>query len=274
MSKILSFGDRVNDGIYQVHSRFEKVVNLISRDSFISIVTFDIGGGPLNIVFDDLNLEDIKALSIDHNLLTIDGYGFSLDPKRCYKSSIDVYDKADKTKLFANLEPFQENLIELSPPKSLAVLLDGNRESQFMSSYDKELLKRFKLGIGRFFNGDYLEGLVSFSGLGYGLTPSGDDFIAGAMTGFNLIQKIMGKSLTELTKMIYRKTNSENPIVNAMLECARDGYLIHSYKKLVQALVYESKSEIRQSANKLMQIGHTSGADWGVGLYMTLKEAA
>jgi hypothetical protein len=274
MSKLISYGDRLKAGKYQVHSRFAKVVNLISEDSLIALVAQEIGEGPLNIVFDGLNLEDVKTLSIGQVYFMLNENKFPFKPDRCYQSGIEIDGAIDHCAFQTNLDCFGECLIEMSPPKSLAVLLDNKREAEFVSSFDKNMLDQFNQGVKRLFNGDCLEGVSMLSGLGYGLTPSGDDFIAGVLTALNMIQLINKNDLLLKIEQIYEAAEGSNAIANAMLWCAKNGCLNHTQKQLVHAIHYGDRPHIQERVFGLMQIGETSGADWGVGLYMTLKNAA
>ena len=274
MIELLSFGDKLDIGKYQVHSRFEKVINLVSGESLVSIVKEEIGRGPLNIILGNLDLTEVKALTISHDFLEINRSKIELNPARRYCSRLNLSEKPGAWNRYANLTYFKECLVEYSPAKSLAVILDPKREREFTSSVEKEMLDLFKNSLGCSFGHYSLNNVAQLKGCGFGLTPSGDDLIAGAITGFHVIQRLENKDLWEKINYLYNAAKGTNMIVNAMLRCAHDGYLIETYHRLLDAVFYRDRAAIREQTKRLIQIGETSGADWGVGLYMALKSAA
>ena len=52
--KILSIGDEVREGTYRLHSCFQRAVNFTDGRRLVTLVTPDIGAGPVNIVVGDL----------------------------------------------------------------------------------------------------------------------------------------------------------------------------------------------------------------------------
>ena len=51
---LISIGDRVEEGLYRFHSRFNRAVNFTQGDHLVSVVAEEIGDGPRNIVMRDL----------------------------------------------------------------------------------------------------------------------------------------------------------------------------------------------------------------------------
>lgn len=107
--------------------------------------------------------------------------------------------------------------------------------------------------------------LLKWIGYGLGLTPSGDDFLVGILFA-NTIYPILGqKFLGELEKIVkeekYTTDISTHYFISAFEGCYNDA-LIDMY----QALITVDKKLVRESIDKVLQFGHTSGRDMMAGI--------
>ena len=270
MIKLLSFGDHLEKGIYNVHSRFDKVINFYSGSSFIFIVGSSIGGGPINIVVDNVNLIEIENLIVaeDHFLLNDEKIFF--EPSMKYDSGIKVTN-FDENKFKSNLVLFEKALIGNSSDKSLTFLLDESRKKNFKSSYEIEFARRFDVAVECFTSSNYLEGIKLIKGVGFGLTPSGDDFISGFLIALNVIQKLEKVDYSNLIVHIYEAAKGENLFTNAFLLAAKNGFLFKKFKNLIHSILYSGQNEILENTRTLISFGETSGADQSVGFLFGIK---
>ena len=62
---LLSIGDEVREGTYKLHSRFDRAVNFTDGRRLVTLVTPDIGAGPVNIVVRDLTPAQAALLDRD-----------------------------------------------------------------------------------------------------------------------------------------------------------------------------------------------------------------
>jgi len=100
----------------------------------------------------------------------------------------------------------------------------------------------------------------ALAGLGPGLTPSGDDFLIGAMYGlWSSLPTPKAKALTEAicTSSIGRT----NRVSAAWLAAAAKGQAIEAWHDLVDALRAEDEELVTRVCRQLINLGHTSGAD-------------
>jgi len=104
-----------------------------------------------------------------------------------------------------------------------------------------------------------------------GLTPSGDDFIAGLLIGLNLLQQLRGHDYQQIADEVFRTAKAGNIFSNSFLDLARRGLLFGRMKDLVLALMHETEEMVRTSAGQLMAIGESSGADLGTGFLLTVR---
>jgi hypothetical protein len=270
MIRLKSYGDKLTSGVYRLHSRFERAANFVCGDSLVCCVDESIGPGPFNVVLAGTPVDTVQSLMIDTKSLLINGKQFDFEPSRRYRSSIKLSANIDKERLADNIRYFGDCLKRLSNPYSLAFLLDSRRENKFFSAFGIEFICRCKAGVEYFFTGDFIKGVERLRGLGFGLTPSGDDFLAGAMAALNLSQSIFRKDNSGKIAQIYQAARGENPLVNAFLECAKDGYLAWRFNDLIEAILYDVQPWVYLKTQDLLEMGETSGADWGTGFYMTM----
>lgn len=262
--EIKSFGDKIVPGVYQVHSTFDKVINFTSGENFISLVTSEIASGPANIVVNDIDLSTISTLKISQSSLLINENKLKLSPDLLYSSSIKI-DSFDPRRFFYSLDMFEELVCENARQKSLAFLLDDKRTLHFTSSFEKEVIIRFKKTIKALNENKIIEAINYIKGVGLGLTPSGDDFIAGLMIGLNLQSKLFKTTYKPVLKEIYTNAKSKNLISNHFLKMAEEGRVDLNFKNLINSLLSNNYLDVYEATLKVLKCGETSGADLAVG---------
>ncbi|MBI5245336.1 MAG: DUF2877 domain-containing protein [Elusimicrobia bacterium] len=178
----------------------------------------------------------------------------------------------DRPGLAGRLRVFENAILEYASPKSLAFLLDPNRDARFGSAFEQGFVLRLRSGTTRLLAGDCGRGAAEIRGLGFGLTPSGDDFLAGFLLGLNAAQASFGTDLSEDIRAIYTAARTENPFSRAFLSCAAQGRYSEQAKRLVLALLEGAEDDIRPVAARLLAMGASSGADLGVGLLLSLRK--
>ncbi len=98
-------------------------------------------------------------------------------------------------------------------------------------------------------------------GRGPGLTPSGDDALAGAL--------LVGHGLrrgTRLAAAVRSRLGATTAVSAALLEAAADGYAARSVVTLVDAVLSGDASGVRAALPAVLDIGHTSGRDLVTGV--------
>lgn len=270
MIKLISFGDSLEKGTYKVHSRFSEVVNFYSGSSFIFIVSNSIGGGPFNIVVDNISFKEVENLIVAEDYFLLNDEKVFFETSKKYDSEIKVTD-FDENKFKSNLNSFEKALINNSSGKSLIFLLDESRKKYFKSSYEIEFVRRFDSAAEYFTSSNYLEGIKLIKGVGFGLTPSGDDFISGFLIALNCLHKIYMVDYSDLIDHIYKAVKGENLFTNAFLLAAKNGSLFEKFKNLVHSILYSGQNEILEKTRTLISLGETSGADQGVGFLFGIK---
>ncbi len=114
--------------------------------------------------------------------------------------------------------------------------------------------------------------LVHLLGLGPGLTPSGDDLLAGIMIAWHQIgarraSRHVGKLLLEACAARTRTT----PISQAHLMAAAKGYGAAPLHCLLNAVAANSQAELADALDAAAKIGHSSGLDAIAGMVLALN---
>jgi len=308
---LVSIGDQVKPGLYRLHSRFHRAVNFERAGRLVSVVDETIGPGPLNIVLGPIGALPIHVaadvsrrtliaaeiaptdvggytrlmnhappeisghteqltLRITACTVMFGGLRYRFTARHRYNSTLELI-AVDPNRFRRNLSALSDALIEGAPPKSLAFLLDSTRRKNFRRGFERAFAEQIGCAVNQVFNGKLLAGIRQLRGCGFGLTPAGDDFIAGLLLGLHLLQRLRSQNLQPRMDAICRAARGGNLFSNTFLDLARRGLLFGRMKNLLVALTSGSRSSVRRTAEALFAVGETSGADLATGLFMTLR---
>jgi hypothetical protein len=189
---------------------------------------------------------------------------------RAYHSGIKL-EPWDPETFGENLTIFTEQLVMHAPRKSLAFLLDGGCSAHFRDGFERAFTKHASDCVAEIFTGNLLGGIGRLKGCGFGLTPSGDDFITGLLFGLIVLERAYGWDFSRTRERVYEAARSKNLLSDTFLDLARDGRVCQQTKRLLAALLHADPGEIRRSTAELCHLGQTSGADFATGFLMTLR---
>ena len=286
--KILNVGDRVEAGPYRLHSRFRCVSNYLLEAGrprpalrregaappaayLLCLVNSSVGSGPINMVLDGAPPE-ADALTMESDALLIEHHRYALG--RRYDSSLPT--SPINPDMLAVLG---EHLPAKAHPKSLAFLLDPSRTSNFRAGFEQNLVRQIQEGAAKLFSADPAQGVRLLRGCGFGLTPSGDDFLAGMMIG---LHRMAGRARSPLRAALSAAEGPaalpapavQNILSAAFLALAAEGRVNEAMKQLVVALTGDKAQNVRLAAERVLAQGETSGADILTGLVLALHKGA
>ncbi len=267
---LISFGDCIVPGLYKIHSRYANAINYVTANKLVSFVIKEIGNGPTNIVMDGLNFQKINSIKISEKNIDTGNNVFNLEDSKKYCSRIS-FTAVDISKFMRNLDFLEKYLLKNSPLKSYTFLLDDKKRENFVSSFERALINRVTEGWKEFVKNNYKKGVRLLRGTGYGSTPSGDDFIAGFISGLHLLHEIFQKNVSKVQKIIYKESKTNNIISNNYIYYSLRGCFFEKMKNLIISLVSGSESEIFYNTYKILLLGETSGADFITGFICSLK---
>jgi hypothetical protein len=267
-----SVGDRIRPGEYRIHSRFPAVINLLSGDDLISLVTERVGAGPINIVLPGSELAGAAALSARPEGLKLDGRALCGEP---------VYDSGLPRRLGPDRAHWQRGIADLQAlvagsahPKSLAFLIAPRRRSLFRCGFERSMAERLHTGAQAVMRGDLESGARTLRGTGFGLTPSGDDFLAGYMWGLHARRALGDEDPSAAIARLCAPGPGANPLARAFLRCAQEGRFFSRLKALIEAMLDGTPAQAAGRARDLLDSGETSGADVAVGFLISLQKEA
>jgi hypothetical protein len=271
IARLLSYGDLIAPGEYSVHSRFRRASNFLCGTNLVSIVDRTIGCGPLNIVMDGYESVVAERFVIRPDSIQIDDIQFVRDVTLWYDSTIEIPPTIDPQKIQANLCSLKEIVKELAPSKSLSFLLDELKQSSLVNFFENVLRERLLKGTRMIADGEIVQGVSIIKGLGFGLTPSGDDFIAGLLMTLNLQQIIFKQDMKILIDDIFTAAMNSNPLSMAFLRSAKEGRAFEKLKRMIASLFGSDPDDLVKRTADLLTVGATSGADIAVGLIIGLE---
>lgn len=160
-------------------------------------------------------------------------------------------------------------------PGGMKMLYSANDMCDQSSLFEKELRLRAEALLYALRNGSYGEALAAglkLLGFGLGSTPSGDDFLTGLITVWNM-PSFPFKDYRDLGCELARKAKSRTTAVSqAMLALAACGQARERVITLLESINSKSKGEVAKSGFELLQIGSTSGTDLAVGILAGLEQ--
>jgi Protein of unknown function (DUF2877) len=224
---------------------FDHACNLINkRREVLSIVTPQIGNGPFNLLVENdiffsgyLNLQ--SPISISVNQLTLGDLIINIENAKHWSPRPD----------WERLHAIRENIINQLASLPITQSLDFNLKFSNLSS----ALVRTEIS-------SVLTITSQLAGLGIGLTPAGDDFLLGAIYATWIIHtQEQARAIAEaIARTAIPLTTS---LSAAWLRAGARGEAGTVWHDFFKALELSDDSKVKIAVERLLSIGHTSGAD-------------
>ncbi len=240
-------GDCVRPGLYRVAARFRRSVLLADgRGGACFVVNREIGYGPLNLTVADplrwVGGPEAEEVRVGRRMLAEAVRWDSRMPEPAAERAA------------AARRSLEEGLERVAAPDSLVSVFTRRPAGRWERHRDAVV----RAGLERGAAGDW-EGMAgALKGCGQGLTPSGDDFLAGAMLGLRL----RGRGGQ---RRILRAALGGNLVSNAFLRVAARGRV----NEAVQAWLAAPAASGRLA--RAASFGHTSGSDLLCGVLWALR---
>jgi len=279
--KLISYGNCLTVGNYVLHSQFKQIVNFINAVNQIVSVATNVKFLHANsIIVQEIELKNIEKIEINNYELIIKNYKLHLDKKLEFNSKLDFEIKNSKN-LFND---FENKYLHLFKEKSLVFLLNqsdqsiinpsdlvGRSDGYKISAFETAMQNHLKSAYSEIISGNIIQGISKFKGVGYGLTPSGDDFIAGFLYGLNILEIEKSADYSDLISEILKTSLGNNIISNNLLILASKGLFFSRLKNLIECILMNQEDKIENTLEELFEVGETSGSDILVGILTALK---
>jgi hypothetical protein len=254
----------------QVWSCFPAACNLVDEAGrVVSLVTSDVGDGPLNVVVEGKDpFDGVKAgmeariegdKAVVGNRLVVDLDAEVWEPVVLWGeiAAEAIASLWDYVQDWAT----SENLLAFWVP---AVRPLRGVQMAFQETA-RDAAERLLLALRR---GDQ-QGIVVYAltlaGLGPGATPAGDDFLVGLMAGLRAWPQFLmpgGLSAGDACVIVSQAVVAHTNVFSAAhLRAAGDGQMGAGWHRLAAALTADDKRAIQEAAESLLAFGATSGAD-------------
>lgn len=266
---ITTFGDYLISGTYHFHSGFEFIDNFVNNSGeLVSLSANESFLAPNSIIIDEFISGKYSDIEVFKDFVLVNNHKYFLQKELQYNST---YKYPDTT------YPFIENRIHAFidfyksdfPPKSLFFLLYSENKKHFTSAFERAFVQQMDLAFS-LFPTELPESIKAFKSRGSGLTPSGDDFIAGVVFGFDFIEKMSGINFNEIKYNIYETSKSNNVFSNNMLRLAYHAKYFKRLQDFLNAFFYLPLDDVRPSFEQLIAVGNTSGADLLTGFFAVI----
>ena len=253
--------------IFTVHSVFNRVINISTDQGLLSVAAEDAGGSSSFLTvpggFAGYGVKPGDQCVVQSGRMRLTRNSINFQNSALWKGPIPKDYRRSKIKK-ENITAFKAVLDRKAPPQSAWKFIANGSES-------KDLKNRFSgLGAIRKLRENPLEA-HNLIGLGQGLTPSGDDMLAGFLAIVNhlcedreyvrILHGAVSGSLHKTTDI------SAQTLVNAL-----DSDYHEYMQKCIRDLCEGEKESVYISAASLLGIGATSGSDIACGMYFGMSE--
>ena len=227
---------------------FEDACNLINEHKdVLSVVSQGIGDGPFNLVVED-NVVFSDHLNLESLIMTLPNL-LNLGDLTIHTQNARLWSPQPDWKI---LHARREDILALLPQLPVT-------NYEFLVSN----LQLFNSLASALVNADLPASInvaQKLAGLGIGLTPSGDDFIMGAVLATWIIHPadVAEVLALEITEVAAPLTTS---LSGAWLRSAGRGEAGILWHQFFDALISADQTSIQESMDKILSVGETSGAD-------------
>ncbi len=270
-------GDRIADGFYHLHSRFDRAANFIGVPGLVCLVDASLGAGPNTLTLDSTLRNASDSMSIRFPIMRLGDVSIDLSGFTIYDSRIKPL-KQDRVLVRSHIARLRLSLLLHAPrpslPQHLRCVRDARsciRRSTF-DTYLSTAFTRIASGIRLLSDDRLVEGLNRIAGCGPGLTPSGDDFIAGWLTGLHVATLWFDHDEPDRIRLIRNTVSSGNPIVEDQFRFAAEGRVCEPMKELLMSLDAPDETMIDRSVRRICGRGASSGADFLAGFLFTFDQ--
>jgi len=262
---------------------FERVCNLVDdRGEVVSLVSSPLGPDPLAIRLGDAVdftglVEADSVVTIAPTQISVDALQIDLstakdwNPRPDWESAHRLFDAVR-----AILPRITAVMRQQAPADSFAALVVGNASGAGVYPGGQMQAIAAARGPARrlvdgLLAGDEsacLDAAEKLAGLGSGLTPSGDDFIVGALHALYVLRPADAAALA--AAIAARAAPRTTRLSAAWLHAAARGEAGSLWHGLIDALTVSDVATIEAGVSEVLQVGHTSGADALAGFVAVL----
>ena len=265
--QLLSIGDGLENGGYTFHAGFPRIDNFINTKGDLIALSNDLSLQAANtIIISEFASGSYQKINIHKDSIALDQFIIKRVKTSIYQSHFQ-YPKCSFTKIKQRVEAFIESHHTLFPAGSLLEMIIKNKLPQETpSAFDEALHQAFEHAFS-LFEENFFDSISRFRGRGHGLTPAGDDFIAGVLYGIHCLEATENQNLAHIKNRVFDISTGKNPFSNTMMKMALETRYFKRLKDFLQAFFFWNGKDLKDVFNRLISTGHTSGADLLTGYF-------
>ena len=251
---------------------FERACNLVTPDGdVVTLATPQVGDGPLNVVVNGTpgfcaGVGRGASVRLVGDRLQVDALWVDLEGAAVWEPRPDWETlRARRTAIGSWLPHLRALCLRHAPAGSLLALLGGSPPGDTSTHATLSAARRATAALQEGWAGDpqrLHEGVAGLAGLGSGLTPSGDDLLAGAMLWAWLAHPTPGTFCRAVARVAAPRTTT---LSAALLRAAARGECNAAWHALLAALSMGQREgagkKIAAAVHEILSHGATSGAD-------------
>ncbi|CRK81888.1 hypothetical protein BN000_01805 [Neobacillus massiliamazoniensis] len=262
-----------------VHSTFNRTFNIhcLENGELYTIACREMDNGPNTLIidvdrFDEMDIKVNDTVHFENKILSVENkIAITLEQVESWKPVLPIYPK-DTEIIKTRLTKMKHYINILG--KGGGMKKNKISRGPFDVEMSKMLNERTNLLLNALRNNEMSKALqhaVSLIGLGPGLTPSGDDFLVGLFTIFNIRNSPRFSHQSFCEDVVEKAKALTNDISYMALKKASVGKVRESIIRLVDSLFYGKEEELFFSLNQVINIGSSSGTDIALGLVSGLE---
>lgn len=251
----------------QVIATFERSCYLDLNGRIVALVAPELLNGPLNVVLAHLPEKAMSRVSTTHRVRMSSGSLEIEDVLMVDLSRADVWNAqlaplghVDRNALQARLDVIKVVLDDASAESLADAASRPARASEGMDALYSALRHQDAETLAH-----AAERLVGF---GQGLTPSGDDVLAGMLIAHHLVRPTAGLAVSDIVKEV--AVGRTTRISIAYLEAASQGNAGEAWHAFARTLE-GTHDGMRTATRRIMAFGETSGADMLTGFVLAAE---
>jgi hypothetical protein len=276
--RILSYPKHHSDLIkgeynFVVHSSFKNSLNLVCQDDMVTLQHRDSMRTPMSIVLDlsasEFELmfdQDVQTVQFKNGHLLSQGMGFDFNDAIAFDYDMNQFLSIDNNGLDRLKEILKRFLSSEQRKGELVKAWNAlqNKETVSLSVLGEYMRDTF-VQLQQTKNQAYIDACLGLLGAGEGLTPSGDDFLCGLLASTYFSQRNPQLELRiKLVEALQIHLSSTTDVSQSYLKNAFQGRFMERVIQLQQQA--QNKQEIIPVLKQIASMGHSSGADFLVGM--------
>jgi len=282
------------DNSFYINIEEDNLLRVIKYDEYISANTLVVNHDDPDFSFKSLGIsKDMEVLIQDNNLLIDNNILLKdIDKISIWDSPAvpDFNSVLDLESIMLNLRILRDTIYTSPSREGLVPLLENvelmGSIDLFLKSPEEGFIEKARPGIERTMWGLFSydikaveESTKAIIGLGPGLTPSCDDFLAGLILSLKTGNEILRgnghdeeKYFNDIAETIYKSAKDKTTIFSLnMLREACEGICPVAEINLIYSLLTKNPEEVANQTKILIKMGETSGADVAIGIFYGIR---